>query len=266
MIQLEEKFTEICIRKTKKIIHQVKGRDIYIWGAGKGGKIVESVLRGFGINVAGFIDQHFKEMPTYLGYVVKSIKEMKPEKDYIIISLMSFSYDILEMLFDLGYTINDCLYIYENEGYNKEDIVYKGCKIGRYTYGYESLLEYYPLATSIGRFCSINGTAKIWANHSVDCVTTHPFLDNPMFYSQDKYSERKKLILKYGTYCKNVDFENSRIRKNEPITIGNDVWIGANVVVLPGVSIGDGAILAAGAVITKNVEPYGVAGGYQLDA
>ena len=44
-------------------------------------------------------------------------------------------------------------------------------------------------------------------------------------------------------------------------TIGNDVWIGANVVVLRGVTIGDGAIIAANAVVTKDVPPYSIAGG-----
>ena len=43
--------------------------------------------------------------------------------------------------------------------------------------------------------------------------------------------------------------------------IGNDVWIGANVVILPGVTVGDGAILAAGAIVTKDVEPYAIVGG-----
>ncbi len=43
--------------------------------------------------------------------------------------------------------------------------------------------------------------------------------------------------------------------------IGNDVWIGQDVLVLPGVTIGNGAILAAGAVVTKDVEPYSVVGG-----
>ena len=43
--------------------------------------------------------------------------------------------------------------------------------------------------------------------------------------------------------------------------IGNDVWIGSNVLLLPGISIGDGAIIAAGAVVTKDIEPYSIVGG-----
>lgn len=46
-----------------------------------------------------------------------------------------------------------------------------------------------------------------------------------------------------------------------PVIIGNDVWIGANAVILPGVKIGDGAVIAAGAVVTKDVAPYTIVGG-----
>lgn len=46
-----------------------------------------------------------------------------------------------------------------------------------------------------------------------------------------------------------------------PVTIGNDVWIGRRTMIMPGVEVGDGAIIAAGAVVTKNVGPYTVVGG-----
>lgn len=46
-----------------------------------------------------------------------------------------------------------------------------------------------------------------------------------------------------------------------PIRIGNDVWIGARVIVLPGVTIGDGAVIAAGSVVTKDIAPNGIYGG-----
>lgn len=46
-----------------------------------------------------------------------------------------------------------------------------------------------------------------------------------------------------------------------PIHIGKDVWIGSNATVLPGVTIGDGAVIAAGAIVTKDVPPFAVVGG-----
>ncbi|MDU0967917.1 MAG: DapH/DapD/GlmU-related protein [Actinomycetaceae bacterium] len=51
-----------------------------------------------------------------------------------------------------------------------------------------------------------------------------------------------------------------------PIHVGDDVWIGAKAVILPGVTIGEGAVVAAGAVITRDVEPYTVVGGVPAKA
>lgn len=55
--------------------------------------------------------------------------------------------------------------------------------------------------------------------------------------------------------------ENNRKNHYAPITIGNHVWIGSNATILPGVTIGDWAVVAAGAVVTKDVPPYTVVGG-----
>nr|WP_277200415.1 DapH/DapD/GlmU-related protein [Veillonella seminalis] len=59
---------------------------------------------------------------------------------------------------------------------------------------------------------------------------------------------------------------NAKERRNHiavatPVTIGNDVWIGGNVTILPGINIGDKAVIAAGAVVTKDVPANTVAGG-----
>lgn len=256
-----DSFEKLCRQKLDRFVHNIAGRSIYIWGAYKGGKIVKEVLEENGLVINGFIDKRASEIVEYLGYKVATISEVDSEHSFIVVGIMGFVYEIYDILSEYGYTSKDFFYVYENEGYNKEDIVYRGCKVGRYTYGYENFLKYYPLAESIGRFCSINGTARIWNNHPMSCITTHPFLDYPLFFSQDKYEERKQLIEKYGRYFDNAEYENSYLRKNEPVIIGNDVWIGANVVILPGVKIGDGAIIAAGAVVTKDVEDYAIVGG-----
>ena len=58
---------------------------------------------------------------------------------------------------------------------------------------------------------------------------------------------------KNNSYQKYLTEINSR-----KTIIGNDVWIGHNVIVLPGVKIGDGAVIAAGSIVTKNVNPYAI--------
>lgn len=254
-------FEELCIIKLNTMLANTAGRNLYIWGAGYGGSVLEKVLRNHHIPIAGFIDRRAGQIKEYLGYSVRLPEKMNPVHDYIIVAVMLCENEILEELESLGYTVRDCFCVSENSNCITVDTVYRGCKIGRYTYGYQELLEYFPIAKSIGRYCSINGTAKIWNNHSLDCVTTSPILDHVRFYPWEENDKRRAYVKKYGIHNDNAQFDNSALRDNRPVTIGNDVWIGANVSILPGVQIGDGAVIAAGAVVTKDVEPYAIAGG-----
>lgn len=256
-----DSFEELCVAKLNRMLANVNGRNLYIWGAGHGGSILEKVLRDNHVPVAGFIDRRAEQLKKYLGYPVALPEKMNPLYDYIIVAVMLCESEILEELNALGYTVKDCFCVSENSNCKMEDTVYRGCRVGRYTYGYQGLLEYFPIAESIGRYCSINGTAKIWNNHSLDCVTTSPILDHVRFYPWEKHDERRELVQRYGIHKENAKFDNSAIRDNRTVTIGNDVWIGAYVSILPGVRIGDGAVIAAGAVVTKDVEPYAVVGG-----
>lgn len=111
-------------------------------------------------------------------------------------------------------------------------------------------------ASYIGRNCSINAdigkysciaekVSTVYGKHpSKDWVSIHP-----AFFSTKKQSG-------FSYVDKNLYEE-----MQNKIQIGNDVWIGARVTLLGGVKIGDGAIVAAGAVVTKNVEPYTIVGG-----
>lgn len=69
-------------------------------------------------------------------------------------------------------------------------------------------------------------------------------------------------------YTRNHEFSNTDIPMNQQgfseikeVVIGNDVWIGGRVIILPGVHIGNGAIIGAGAVVTKDVPEYSIVGG-----
>ena len=103
----------------------------------------------------------------------------------------------------------------------------------------------YILWADIGKFCSIGPNVKIApGRHPASTfVSTHPVL----FNNQGNFVRN---------YCTEAKFKNY-----SPVAIGNDVWIGANSIVIDGVSIGDGAIVAANSVVVKNVAPYDIVGG-----
>lgn len=257
---LKIRFIQCFLCKINNILSAKKYRKLYIYGVGNGGSLLIHELEKRKIIIDGIIDQSAHIGALYMGkYIVIDKNKIKPSECYIVVSLCRHNIDVYEMLHNKGFTDLDYCWLYDV--INREDVVYRGVNIGRYTYGYEELLRYFPLADSIGRYCSINGTAHIWNNHPMECITTSPMLDYLGFYSYSIHEKRKLLIEKYGTYHDNANFENSPLRKNPPVTIGNDVWIGAQVCIMPGVKIGDGAVLAAGAVITKDVRPYEVVGG-----
>ena len=97
----------------------------------------------------------------------------------------------------------------------------------------------------IGSFCSIgSGASFIMAGnqgHRTDWIATFPF-----YYMRDE-----------DAFAAAVD----GFRRAGDTVIGNDVWIGTEAMIMPGVRIGDGAVIAARAVVTADVEPYAVVAG-----
>lgn len=260
MLAVEE-FREICKSKINRIQDFVQERDIWIFSAGAGGQILKEVFTEEHLTFKGFIDQKAHEIKEIDSYPVCQIDEVSPGNSCIVISLRGYDYSAIKDCLDNGFLLTDIYYVVAGEDCNKEDILYRQCRVGRYTYGYENLLEFYPIVESIGRYCSINATARVWNNHPVGFVTTHPILDHPSFLLWEDYLKVQEYVNSFGKYEGNAEFEMSKLRKNPPIVVGNDVWIGANVCILPGVKIGDGAIIAAGAVVIHDVDDYAVVGG-----
>ncbi len=106
-----------------------------------------------------------------------------------------------------------------------------------YNYGSDRLI--------IGKFCAIATGVKFimgGANHKLDGISTYPF---PIF-GHGWEGEMAQLM--------NLPSKGDTV-------IGNDVWIGYEAVIMPGVTIGDGAVIAAKSVVTKDIPPYAIAGG-----
>ena len=103
----------------------------------------------------------------------------------------------------------------------------------------------------IGKFCSIGNDVKVVpATHPVTHVST-----SPAFYSNAGQTVRS--FVSKGTFEDRLFVPGTQ----SACVVGNDVWIGDNVLVKGGIRISDGAVVAMGAVVTEDVPPYAVVGG-----
>ena len=131
-------------------------------------------------------------------------------------------------------------------------------KIGEYTYYsdnnksperfYDNIEHHYEFLGDkliIGKFCTIAAGVKFimnGANHRMDGITTYPFNI-------------------FGSGWEKVTPTIEQLPFKGDTVIGNDVWIGQNVTIMPGIKIGDGVIIATNSTVVKDVEPYTIYGG-----
>lgn len=144
--------------------------------------------------------------------------------------------------------------------YLKDVITGPNIEVGEYTiyndfvrdprdFEKNNVLYHYPINGDrlvIGRFCSIACGAKFMftsGNHSMQSLANYTF---PIFFDE------------WGLDAK--DICDAWDNKGDTV-IGNDVWIGYEAVIMPGVKIGDGAVIGTRAVVTKDVLPYTIMGG-----
>ncbi|WP_276091104.1 CatB-related O-acetyltransferase [Pedobacter sp. JY14-1] len=132
------------------------------------------------------------------------------------------------------------------------------CKFGRYVVIFENVriqnaflndFSYVQTGSrifncSIGKFCSIGPSVSIGPGvHDMSLVSTHP-----SFVSE-------------STPLPKVFTKGEHAAQSTPVVIGNDVWIGEKAIILDGIKVGNGAVIAAGAVVVRDVEAYSVVGG-----
>lgn len=112
--------------------------------------------------------------------------------------------------------------------------------VGKKTYGGINIIDWSPVDTKlyIGSYCSIAPGVQflLGGEHTTKSISTYPFK-----------------VKVFG--------ESKSAGSKGDIVVKDDVWIGINAIICSGVTIGQGAVVAAGAVVTKNVEPYSIVGG-----
>lgn len=119
-------------------------------------------------------------------------------------------------------------------------------EVGEFTYG-EPVIRtaWYDAKVYIGKYCSIADGVEIFAggNHRVDWISTYPFPACPNEFPAGLAKIKEHPVSK------------------GPVRIGNDVWLGSRCTIMSGVTIGDGAVIGAHAVVTKDVPPYTITAG-----
>lgn len=138
-------------------------------------------------------------------------------------------------------------FTYYSGYYHKEDFE-KHCV--RYLLGDHAMKEYKEIfgenvefdKLKIGKFCSIGSGVNFILGgnqgHNYRWASTFPF------HRKQEFSGKK-----------------TSFKRSGDTVIGNDVWIGTEAVIMPGVKIGDGAVIASKSVVTRDVEPYSIVGG-----
>jgi acetyltransferase-like isoleucine patch superfamily enzyme len=112
--------------------------------------------------------------------------------------------------------------------------------VGKHTYG--MLNVHYPIQQlTIGNYVSIGPDVQflLGGNHQMHTVSTFPFYP----------------------YLHNIQRKTECVGSKGPINIEDDVWLGMNVIILSGVTISKGVIVAAGSVVTRDIPPYAIVGG-----
>lgn len=123
--------------------------------------------------------------------------------------------------------------------YTNKNKKYKHLQIGDYTFGKPALYCGEDGKLTIGKFCSIAAGVTVYAGaeHRSDWVSQYSFNLFP------------------------IASEKALVRSKGNVVIGNDVWIADGALILSGVTVGDGAVIGARAVVTKDVKPYEIVAG-----
>lgn len=138
----------------------------------------------------------------------------------------------------------------------RNSVLEKNTYLGENSVCYDSHVDAYSYIgpstivtkTKIGKYCSISSNCEIGMGaHPTDMVST-----SPVFYQKRNCLKKTFSSLPFNEFGQTI--------------IGNDVWIGTHVLIKSGVRIGDGAIVAAGSVVTRDVMPYTIVAGVPAKA
>lgn len=236
-----KRIIELCLDKGEK--------NIIIFPFGEAGIRVKEILnKSYGIKEKYIIDNHLcKYNPD-----IKPLSFFEDKEDIkksCVVILSSTSKRSYEAIKENVKKIFPANRIYELGIIENKD---RRTKVGKYSYG--PLCDHY-LVESVGAFCSFAEGTDVVENHITKYLTTSPIIAkmNMDVIGGKKYQEN----LSAEWFMDGLE-PKAEIEGHRRINIGNDVWLGKNVIITNGSDIGNGVIAGAGAVITKPVPDYAV--------
>lgn len=134
----------------------------------------------------------------------------------------------------------------------------KGYEVGEYSYGNPTVIDWHDGCTlRVGNFTSFatGVTILLSGDHHHEHIANYPLICNPDF--NEKVWD-KDYVKNNNNFDKAI---SEYIKGKGDVVIGNDVWVGWEAMILSGVTIGDGAVIGARALVTKDVPPYAIVGG-----
>ena len=181
---------------------------------------------------------------------------------------------------NINYIIKQSIFVlrfrYLKKGYNYFSMIWlkmSGMKIGNGTY-FSKIAVTWPHQVTIGNNCSLEHNIYyhydgIYSTGPSICIGDNVFIgNNTEFNISDKIIIGNNCLIAAG--CRFIDHNHgldkkllikNQIAPKQEINIESDVWLGCNVVVLKGVSIGQGVVVAAGSIVTKSIPSYEIWGG-----
>lgn len=278
----EDKYQILCERKLKKIVEKSNGRKIWIYGAGKGGRLAAEVFSRASIDFSGFVDKKSELLKTYNGHSVVSLGQLNPNTDFLVIAFLKHNTKVEAELDAVGFLAQDYIHVVSNEdqksflypphegsiermmeiidGITEEEL--------EYLRGHEGD-DYLQRIFWQNRDIALTSADKISRKRAeVKCsyISNHfaAFIpiskDIQRFFGPHGF--KGIFISQYAKIGNNCTiFQNVTIGSNTlegsggagfPV-IGNNVFIGAGATIVGNVTIGDRARIGAGCTVTRSV-------------
>ena len=243
-------------KEIRKAIEEAlhKGEDQFIiYPYGEMGMITKQILNScFGIRECYILDNRLSEFHGEINNL-EYCKCLDISKYKVLFTCANWEiYDeVYKKLLDY-FTADAVIEIFKK----KKEVQYTKC--GKYSYG---PLCNHNLVESVGAFCSFAAGANVVVNHAVDYITTHPFIYHSSAISTI-FEKEYEGYRNEPWYFEGVTPKRGvQVRNLKKCKIGNDVWLGKDVLITNGADIGNGVVAGAGAVITKDVPDYAVVAG-----